>query len=541
MTGPANGPSRRSLLRGGLGVAAGLAVAGCGEGPDLPPARLNADVELPEYLPYQGVEVPFPGTADGVLNGYPHYPAEPTVAFPDGPPARGPGISIMTLIFNPVPPPVDRNTHWRALNESLGTDLSFEIVPVADYNNKLAVVVAGGDLPDALAVQPQTAQRPAMFHALFQDLSDHLSGGAVRDYPFLANIPTPAWRTTVYNGGIYGLPMPRAAAGSAMYYRADLVRERSLNPRPGSFAEFEELCRGLTDPDRHRYAVGDPLTTFYFVMEMLGAPNKWGEENGRFTYFLESPVVEEALEAMRRLVSAGVVHPDGFNVLNMFKDWFGSGQTAINYDGVAGWNDYYRAYAAGAEDFALDAMVAPGFDGGPGTHWAGQPSYATLVLKKAPSDRIAQLLRAFNALAAPFGTDAYLQRKYGVRGVDHELDGTDPILTDTGTIETTLPTLFVTDAPPALYLPEWPDVVRTQHDFQRRAVDVLVRNPAVGLYSDTDTTVGGQLELRLFDELRAIMRGRSATSTWRDTVAEWRREAGDTIRAEYEESWGHFN
>ncbi|MEV1007256.1 extracellular solute-binding protein [Streptomyces sp. NPDC049881] len=536
-----HGLTRRSLLGSGLGLTAGLALSGCGNGPELPPASLNADVRLPDYIPFEGIETPLPGTPDGVPNGYLHYPAEPAVAHPDGPPARGDGISVMTLIFNPVPPPPDRNTYWRALNDSIGTDLSFEIVPVADYANKTAVVVAGGDLPDAMAVVPQTGQRPAMFHALFQDLSEHLSGSAVRDYPNLANIPTRSWATTVYNGGIYGLPMPRAAAGSVMFYRADRVRELSLNPQPADFAEFEELCLGLTDPRDHRYAVGDPLTTFYFVLEMLGAPNKWREENGRFQWWLEHETVGQALESMRRLNEAGVIHPDGFNVVGRFKDWFGNGQIAINYDGNVAWNDYYRAYAATTDGpFEIGGMVAPGYDGGPGTHWAGLSSFATLVLKKAPRDRIRQLLRAFDALAAPFGTDAYLLRKYGVRGVDHELDGTDPILTDTGAVETTLPTLFVTDAPSALYLPEWPDVVHQQHRFHQRAVDVLTLNPAEGLYSDTAVSRGDQLELRVLDEVKAIMRGRASVSSFTGVIADWRREAGDRIRAEYEESWESF-
>ncbi|WP_049572164.1 extracellular solute-binding protein [Streptomyces sp. SBT349] len=536
--------TRRSVLRGGLslgaGIGAGLALSGCGDGPDLPPPALNADVVLPEYIPYQGVDVPLPGTPEGVLSGYEHYPATPETAFPDGLPARGDGVSFMTLIFNPVPPPLDRNSYWRALNASLGTELSFEIVAVGDYPNKFAVVQAGGDLPDAMAVVPQISQRPAMFHALFQDLSEHLSGSAVRDYPYLANFPTQAWRHTVYNGGVYGIPMPRPAAGSAMLYRTDLIEERGVDPNPGSFEEFRRLCNDLTDPDQHRYAVGDPLTTLYFVLEMLGGPNKWREENGRFTWWMEDETFEPALEAMRVLVEDGVVHPDGFNVLGRFKDWFGSGQIAVNYDGVAGWNDYYRTYSQGNEDFGLGAMIAPGYDGGPGSHWSGVSSFGVLVLKKAPKDRIRHLLRVCNALAAPFGTDAYLLRKFGEPGTHHDLQGSDPILTDAGRLQTTLPTSFITDAPLALYFPERPDVVHTQHEFHRRAVDVLVRNPAEGLYSDLDVTRGATLEARLIDEFKAITRGNGSVSSWGGKMAEWRREAGDRIRAEYEESWESF-
>ena len=43
------------------------------------------------------------------------------------------------------------------------------------------------------------------------DLSDHLAGDAILDYPNLANIPTDCWDVGRFNGRIYGLPSPRGA------------------------------------------------------------------------------------------------------------------------------------------------------------------------------------------------------------------------------------------------------------------------------------------------------------------------------------------
>ncbi|GLW08134.1 sugar ABC transporter substrate-binding protein [Microtetraspora sp. NBRC 13810] len=532
-----NHVTRRTVLRGSLGAVAGLALAGCGGGVPAVPLADNSKVRMPDHVPYAGVRPAFPGTEEGVLNGYLHYPGDPVVAFPGGPPAKGEPISVMTLIYNPVPPPASRNGYWQALNRSLGTELRLEIVPIADYPTKVPVVIAGGDLPDAMCIRPEISQRPALLHALFQDLSEHLSGPAIREYPYLANIPPQCWRSTVYNGGIYGLPMPRANVGSVMFYRADRMRERSLDPRPADFAEFRRLCADLADPRRSRYALGDPLTTVYFLMEMLGGPNFWREDGGRFTYWLETEEIRQALDAARQLARAGLFHPDAFTVLNKFKDWFGSGQIALHYDGNSGWNDFYRLYAQNTPGFAIDGMLAPGFDGGPGTHWSGVSSFAFLSLKKAPRERIRQILRACDALAAPFGTDAYKLRKYGVQGVDHTLQGSDPLLTPTGKVQTTVPTIFVTDAPQSLYFPENPAVVPLQHAFQKRALDVLVTNPAEGMYSETDVTTGPTLLLRMNDELKGVVQGRVPLSSWDATVRTWRREGGDRMRAEYERYW----
>jgi putative aldouronate transport system substrate-binding protein len=35
----------------------------------------------------------------------------------------------------------------------------------------------------------------------------------VKDYPNLAALPTLVWKATVYSGGIYAVPVPRASTG----------------------------------------------------------------------------------------------------------------------------------------------------------------------------------------------------------------------------------------------------------------------------------------------------------------------------------------
>lgn len=222
-----------------------------------------------------------PATQDGVSAGHQHFPADPPKAFPDGPPAKGPDINIMNLIFNPVPPPVEKNVMWQALNKYIGCDINFAITPVNDYPQKFAVTLAGGDLPDAMLMLPpdqNSAATPDMLHALFEDLTPHLSGDNIRDYPFLANIPTDSWRPCVRNGGIYALPMPRPVSGGPLYTRLDLFKKKDLDPNPKTWREFVQLCKDTTDPKAHQYALGDPVTTWNLVMQMLGAPNWWREE-----------------------------------------------------------------------------------------------------------------------------------------------------------------------------------------------------------------------------------------------------------------------
>jgi len=530
--------SRRGFLAGAAGITAGLTLAGCGDGGPAVSQSANAKARLPTYIPYQGVPTSMPSTPQGITPGYPHYPAEPVRAFPGGPPATGPGISIMTLIFNPVPPPVGRNDMWQALNKSIGCDLDFQITPVGDYPSKFAVTIAGGDLPDAMLLLLQSATRsPEMLSILFQDLSEHLSGDSIRDYPYLANIPTASWAPCAMNGGIYALPMPRMLSGGPNYTRLDLFKKKDLDPNPGNWQEFAQLCKDITDPKANQYALGDPVTAFNFVMQMLNGPNQWREEGGRFTWYFETEEAKQSLDAVRQLTKAGTLHPDAYSVLGKVKDWFGSGRIAMNPDAPGAWNDYYTSYASATEGFELGYMIAPGWDGGPGIQWQGSANYAVLIIKKAPKQRIQQILRAMNALASPFGTDGYLLRKYGVQGADHSMQGSDPLLTPQGQAEVTLPTIFATDAPQALYYPAKPEIVTTQYAFQKAAVPVLLPNPAEALYSTTNATKSGLLQTTLDDTRKGIMQGRVPLSDWDGAMKKWRKDAGDQIRAEYEQAW----
>lgn len=533
--------NRRGFLAAAAGAGAGLALSGCGDFKPRPARLANAKAQLPAYVPYQGVPTTMPATADGVSAGYRHFPREVVKAFPDGPPAQGPGITIMNLIFNPVPPPVDDNTMWQALNEYVGCDLGFEITPVGDYPQKFAVTLAGGDLPDTMLMLPpdqNSAATPDMLDALFEDLTPHLSGENIRDYPYLANIPTDSWLPCVRNGGIYALPMPRPVSSGPTFTRLDLLNKKDLDPNPKTWRDFLRLCKDATDPDAHQYALGDPTTTWNLLMQMMGAPNWWREENGRFTHYYETEECRQALDAGLQLTKAGVMHPDAFSVLGKFKDWFGNGQIVMHPDGPAAWNDFYTVYGPVAEDLDIGYMMPPDWDAStPAGQWQGRANYATLIIRKAPEARIKQILRAMNALAAPFGTDGYLLRKYGVQGPDHTLEGTDPILTPQGTAEVTLPTTFATDSPFTLYYPQKPEIVPGQYAFQKEAVKKLVPNPAEALYSATDSEMSKLFGLRFESLRKGVMNGRNARSEWDDAVREWRKEAGDKMRAEYELAW----
>jgi putative aldouronate transport system substrate-binding protein len=160
------------------------------------------------------------------------------------------------------------------------------------------------------------------------------------------------------------------------------------------------------------------------------------------------------------------------------------------------------------------------------------------AVKKSDKDRTRELLDIANWLAAPFGSQEYLFRKYGLDGVHHTVDPKgDPIQNDRGKSEILGMGLgFVTDGPFTFYYPNEPDVVRGMHDFEADFFKTAVENPVYGHYSSALSRKGAQLDQILTDSKIEIIQGRKPVSSWDETVQTWRQRGGDRIRDEFMKS-----
>src|SRR5690349_7996197 len=302
--------SRRSFLGGGLAAAA-VAVtgtpllAGCASDKKTT-AAANAAVKLPTYVKYGEVKPDLPGT-DVVLDGFLKYPANPVKAITDAP-GDGKPITFMTNIPGAIPPAADQNQFWQEVNKRLGSELQISMASNDEYKDKFATRIAGGDLPDILNIPTDTPQIPGLVKSKCLDLTEHLSGDAIKKYPFLANIPADYWKGCVFNGAIYGVPVPRGMSRtSGVLYREDLLTAKGIrDPAPKNFEEFFALARELTAAKQNKWAwTRVPLST---LRQMLGVPNVWSEEGGKFSSSYEHPANTEALESARKMVAAGVIN-----------------------------------------------------------------------------------------------------------------------------------------------------------------------------------------------------------------------------------------
>jgi putative aldouronate transport system substrate-binding protein len=526
--------SRRSLLAGvgGLGLA-GL-VGGCsnaGRGGTTGSNNSASQSRVrPAYVRYTGVKPDMAGAEYKIPDAFNRYPADPVAAITK-PPGDGKTIEITTYTNTPIPPKLDQNLFWQEFDKRVGSPVTVSLTPSVDYNQKFATAVAGNRLGDIFLVG-NVPQVPQLLEAKATDLTQHLSGDNIKKYPFLANLPEVGWNTCIFGDKIYGVPIPRGAISSqVLYSRADLLDKQGLKAEVKSVDDFLQLCKELTDKRQNRFALAAAPTQF--VRNMFDMPNTWSENGKSVVSYYEHEAHEEALEILRKLWSSGYIHPDAFAGQNQdLKVRFGNGSSALVQDTFSAWPSYLQT--AVSKEVRIAIIPPPKHDGsGKGRTWLGAPAIGFTAINKKAEGRVETMLGYLNFLAAPFGTQEYLFRKFGLPGIHHTQVNGNPVLTKRGFSESQLGLLYQADAPWTIFLPEREGNSEAEFNAMKEICPDALVNPVAGLYSETNVRKGPQLTEDMDQLTEDIIQGRKPVSAWAGAVKKWKSGGGDQIAEEF--------
>lgn len=540
--------SRRRIL---TGAAAGAALAGtpflsscnAGDADSGEVGGRQATIEFPVYQPFDKIKTDYPATEAGGLAAFLGVEKPAPDAITEVPGTGGP-VSVVFETEIATPPPLESNAHWQNLNKSLGVDLRMQAIPSDQYDAKIATILAGGDLPDVMSLPTSgLAQMPKLLESQFTDLSEYLAGDAVLDYPMLAARPESMWWPMVFNNGIYGVPTPNARVSPNLVARQDILEERGLNGEVGSAEEFTELCVALTDAKNDRFAAGRPAALFNFVGEMFQVPNEWRVEDGAFTSQYATDEFKQALDYTAGLWKKGVFRPDSFysGTQTMIDHW-GVGNTALFVWGGTGWKNPLNQYGSRNPKMDLAFIHPPRADGsGPARKHLGSGVYRMGVIRKGASpERVRELLRIQNYIAASFGTAEYFDVEYGVEGKDWNWQEADgglwlPERTDRGRRERSM-VFYISGALFVLSTPGHPDVAKRAYEYYKEAAENGEPLPTAGLYSETQNTDGTKWAKDMNTLIAEIIQGRKSLADWDDLVKRWKSDVGDAIAEEYAEA-----
>src|SRR5579864_5021295 len=320
------GFTRRALvLRTGKFATIGMSlplIAACGLVPQASSPRSSAGggassskAKPPTYAPIQdGPKADLSPRADGVDGGYFTFPetlfksVKQTIG-------KGEDVILMTNLIQGAVVALEQNSAWQAVNKDMGLTLRQRLYGSGDYRNGLSTTIAGDDLPDTIYNPPQKyiTNLPSFLQAKMADLTPYLGGDGVKDYPNLANIPTPCWAETVVNGALYGVPVPRAPFLNAFLVRQDLVDQTGLH-LPTSADDFKRFLVATTNAQQNQFGIASAgffgLNPQAPLLMIFGAPNNWSlDTSGKLVKDYETDAYKAAVNYARDLWSAGSLAP----------------------------------------------------------------------------------------------------------------------------------------------------------------------------------------------------------------------------------------
>jgi putative aldouronate transport system substrate-binding protein len=419
-------------------------------------------------------------------------------------------------------------------------------VPFADYQTKLATVIAGDDLPDVIFIPPGTNQQgfADFLQAKCADLTQFLSGDGVKAYPNLANFRTNPWKTVLFNNGIYGVPAQYPVFLWVMWVHKELFDAIGTD-WPGSADDFKRILQQVTRPQDDVYGIVTESNTGFNVWTgmfpaMFGAPNQWRVDSGKLTRSIETDEYRAAVGYARDLYTAGVFTPSSNTNNNVVsKAEFAARKAAVRWDGfVAAAAQYWDAAPQLTPPSSIRNVPPFAADGASkAAYWLGPGAFGFSILKKAGADRIQEVLRILNFLASPFGSQEYTLTHYGIEGVHYTRDAAgNPVLNSTGQHDVNFLWNSIVGPPPILYYAKSAQFAPTMQGDEKAMLPAGIADPSVPLYSPTNGSKGGPLNQALIDGITDIVAGRRPLSDFSQLVTDWRNGGGDQIRHEYEQA-----
>jgi putative aldouronate transport system substrate-binding protein len=454
-------------------------------------------------------------------------------------------------------PPKNDGEGLKKINERFNVDYFVEKVPAEAYPEKLAALVAAGDLPDMIGFESGRDQNFYLWakQGAFLALNDYID-----QYPSLAAIPEPLWQPFTVNGNIYAIPSWAPTESNSYFIRKDWLDNLGL-PVPTSYEELAEVLIAFTkgDPDKngkhdtYGLAMGQNINP-NFALGPYWQFDVWyhKDENGNFIPGIISEGRKQLIEFFHKLYQEKALTTD-FAVLNWAdtNNEFYSGKAGMFLVAPRGMSQAYMESLLqihpDAEFLVLPPFKAP--DGSQGlTAGQGYARYNAFNAKlKDDPDKIAKILemhefsRQFYPMAQQNKSNPDHDWFYGGEGVGYEVvDGKRSIIEPTSGVH---PYVYFQDST-AWVLPDQdpeyeaaytePKLIQATKDLVQMSLDYpQYFPPNRGVYSPTEMEVGADLTQFLMNEQTKMIVGQRPISDWDAMVQEWLDRGGRKIIEEY--------
>ncbi|GAB3931018.1 extracellular solute-binding protein [Kribbella albertanoniae] len=226
-------------------------------------------------------------------------------------------LTVMAPLFGTAPDP--GGELQQAVEKLIGKKLKVTWVPNAEYGDKSNVTLASDKLPDVMVTNEKGSSFVKAAEAgAFWDLT-----GKLDKYPNLKPANEQIAKNSTTNGKTYGIYRVRPLLRSGIVIRKDWLAKVGLK-EPRTVDELRAVAKAFTeqDPDGNgkkdtygliipKWPGGYSSASPYDVIETwFGAPNAWGERDGKLVPGFDTPEFLAANKWLRGWVQEGLVNPD---------------------------------------------------------------------------------------------------------------------------------------------------------------------------------------------------------------------------------------
>jgi putative aldouronate transport system substrate-binding protein len=430
-------------------------------------------------------------------------------------------ISMINTYYSLEPPDKD-NVVLKEIEKRTNTKLNITWVSSNNYNDRVSVVLASGDIPDLLAVTDpyQSQVRQTAKQGAFWDVTD-----IIKNYPNLMKVSKDALTLTkMEDGKNYGVPRAQAAEGSSFpSVRKDWLDKLGLKV-PKTMDEVYAVMKAFAANDmagggKTIAAIGnvDPDNMAYFSWpeEVYNkAFGNWKLVDGKLVNINLLPGTKQSLEFLRKAYVEKLI-PADFAVLkrSQLKDMQYAGINGIMKDqGTSAWRAMEQLKTTVPDAYILPLVDIDGF-----TPKDSGVFGMFVIPKKVPEKKMKKIMEFLEYGATKEGNDL---ANYGIKGVHYtENNGlittTEQAVKDNVSPQAMGQVYVVLDPYSRAYAQGIP---KDFYELNKKIIDDKAKISSgkidTGLYSETDLKVGAEIRKKIQDMKTQVILGKKQMSDW---------------------------
>jgi len=475
--------------------------------------------------------------------------AEPAAPADEGGEAEEPlALNIMLPIFK-TNFPKDDGPVVQEINKLTNTKIHLEWVPNSSYNDKFNITLASGKLPHIIYVPG--SKEPSFVNAAKSGAFWEV-GELMKDYPNLSQANPVIMANSSIDGKNYGVYRGRALGRNGINYRKDWLDAVGL-AKPETIDDFYNMLKAFKeqDPDQNgkddTYGMvlvkwtGGWASGFDTIKLWFGAPNKWGDQDGKLVPEHQTPEYLEALKFMKKLYDEKLINQD-FAVFDSAKwnDPVVNGQAGVIVDvtdNAARLDDKIHAMKAEAGNDNPDIHYVDNLIGVTGDH--GLRALPTsgfaglLAIPKSSVKTEEELKRVLKFLDRMNDPELQTLAGYGIEGKHYTLDGEDLVRSeDAALLESEVEGLnqmlpFIPEDR-GRKVKQTPLRLQTTA-IQKEAEQYVVANPAEPFISTVYSQKGQQLDNIINDARIKFIVGQLDEAGLQAAFETWKKSGGDEL------------